>query len=295
MNLDQAQSLEAIAEHGSFSAAARALNKAQSAVSYDIKQLESRLGLDLFDRAGHRARLTPQGRAILEECRLLLARARRITSLADRFRDGWEPRLEVVIDGILPMDPIMGILKMLAEEKVPTRIQMKVEYLGGVQARFDMEKADIMLTKGFENDGSLISAPMAAIVCVLVAAPEHPLAQASRHRTLTLPDLQEHVELTVHDSSESNRSDDPHMFGGSRVFYLSDFHSKYRGLTMGLGFGWMPTYLVREDLAEGRLVELCYEAGSRFRFVPHMVHRINHPLGKTGRRFLALLEQLPPP
>ncbi len=56
-----------------------------------------------------------------------------------------EPRLLVIIDGILPLDPILDGLKTLAAEQVPTRIQVKVEFLSGVSTRFEREQGDLML------------------------------------------------------------------------------------------------------------------------------------------------------
>jgi DNA-binding transcriptional LysR family regulator len=74
------------------------------------------------------------------------------------------------------------------------------------------------------------------------------------------------------------------MFGGERVFYLSGFVLKKQALRMGLGFGWMPLYLIESDLAVGDLVELDYARGSRYRFTPHLVTRRDRPLGRTGQR-----------
>ena len=149
ITLDALEALEAIHRHGTFAGAAKALHKVQSAVSYAVKQLEDGLRVELFDRAGHRAVLTDEGRVVLEEARVLLARARRIETLAARFHEKWERRVEIVIDGILPMEPIMGVLRRMAEEGVPTHIQVKVEFLGGVQDRFEKDAADIMLAKEY--------------------------------------------------------------------------------------------------------------------------------------------------
>ncbi len=287
ISLDAIETLEAIQDTGSFAGAARRLHKVQSAVSYSIRQLESALGVTLFDRAGHRAELTEVGRAVLEEGRLLLSRARRLETLASRFQDHWEPRLEVVLDGILPIQPILQVLKRVADEAEPTRLQVKVEFLGGVQDRFEKDRADVMLVKDYTPSPSLIPHRLPEVEAVLVASREHPLARAEA--PLELADLHRHVEITVHDSSESRRLVNPHLFGGERVFYLSDFLTKKTALLLGLGFGWMPVYLVEEELASGALLELPYRAGSRFRFAPALVHPADRPLGRAGQRFLELL------
>jgi DNA-binding transcriptional LysR family regulator len=287
ISLDAVEALDAVVRHGSFAAAAKAMRKAQSAVSYGIKQLEEGLGVALFDRRGHRAVLTDAGQMVLEEGRLILARVKRVESLAARFHEDWEPRVEAVVDGIFPMQPVMAALKRIIDDGVPTSIQIKVEFLGGVQDRFEKDGADVMLVKDYVRSQGLVEHPLPDVEVILVAAAGHPLV--SGDGVLTLADLQRHVELTVHDSSESRRLVDTRLFGGQRVFFLSDFFTKKQAVMMGLGFGWMPMYLVRDELSRGVLREVPYQGGSRYAFAPKLVHPRDKPLGRAGAMLLALL------
>jgi DNA-binding transcriptional LysR family regulator len=287
ITLDAVEALDAVVRHGSFAAAAKAMHKAQSAVSYGIKQLEDGLGVALFDRAGHRAVLTDAGRMVVEEGRVILARVRRVESLAARFHEDWEPRVEAVIDGIFPMQPVMEALKRMADEGVPTSIQIKVEFLGGVQDRFEKDGADLMLVKDYVRTHRLVEHALPNVEVVLVAAAGHPLVSGAG--SLTLSDLQRHVELTVHDSSESRRLVDDRLFGSQRVFFLSDFFTKRQAVAMGLGFGWMPLFLVQDELSRGVLREVPYRGGSRYAFAPMLVHPRDKPLGRAGAMLLSLL------
>ncbi len=285
ITLDGIETLEAIQRTGSFAAAAAELHKVQSAVSYTIRQLEDGLGLALFDRSGHRARLTDAGRVVLEEGRLLLARARRLEHVAGQFGAGWEPRLQVVIDGILPQEPLLAALQALADEEVPTQIQLRVEFRSGVQRRFESEGADLMLVKDWHRSESLVAHALPELEVVLVAAAAHPLAQ---ERKLSLAELQRHVELTVR-GGEGAESGQLQLFGGARVFYLGDFFTKRQALSLGLGVGWMPLHRVEAALAAGGLRELAWDGGSRYRFAPMLVHRAQRPLGRAGQRLLEAL------
>ena len=289
MNIDlySLNIFDTVVKQGSFAKAATTLNTTQSAVSYQIRKLEERLGILLFDRSQHRARLTSTGEIVLEEGRKLLKGAHHIEMLAERFADGWEPHLKVVIDGILPIEPILQALKVMADEKIPTRIQVKVEFLGGVQYRFEKERADIMLVKDYQIDSSLQEYPLQEIEATLVAAREHPLATMKQ---IDLSVLYHYVELTVHDSSEQYIPDgDRMMFGGERIFYMSDFHSKKKALLLGLGFGWMPNFLIEDEMKENKLKEVDYRGGSRYQFQPMLVHRTEYSLGKAGKRFRELI------
>lgn len=73
MNLRQLRSLIAIAERGSFTAAAEAMGLSHSAVSLQMKALESELGVELIDRRHRPPRLTARGVAMVEQARRMAA------------------------------------------------------------------------------------------------------------------------------------------------------------------------------------------------------------------------------
>ncbi len=284
LDLDAMEALDAVVRCGGLARAAAELHKVPSAVSYQLRRLEQQLRVPLLDRAGYRVRLTPVGEAVLAQGRRLLAQARQVESLAREFADAWEPRLLVIVDGILPVKPALAAFKTLADEGAPTRFQLKVEFQRGVQFCFERDDADFMVVKDYEARPYLAAEELPTVECVLCVGPRHPLAA---RRAVSLDDLQDHVELSVQDSS--GRQDDPHGFGGERVFYLSGFDAKKEALLMGAGFGWMPLALVRTDLRARRLRELRYRGGSRYRFTPRLVHRLDRPPGRAGRRLAQLL------
>ena len=72
LDLDQLQSFCAIADCGSFTEAARRVNKTQSAVSMQIKRLEERLGQNLLSREGRGVSLTQHGEELYSRARKML-------------------------------------------------------------------------------------------------------------------------------------------------------------------------------------------------------------------------------
>lgn len=84
LDLDQLQSFCAIADCGSFTEAARRVNKTQSAVSMQIKRLEERLGDELFVRDGRTVLLTEAGEALYARARRML---RLNAEIVDMFSD----------------------------------------------------------------------------------------------------------------------------------------------------------------------------------------------------------------
>lgn len=291
LDIDTFQTLSAVIEEGSFARAAERLNRSQSAVSYKIKRLEEFLGGPVFDRSAYRATLTDSGRAIYREGEKLLRQMRHIESLAQQHQSGWEPRLDLVMDGALPMGPVLKALKVLEQERIPTAIQLHVEHLGGVQHRFGQTPAGIMLTKEFTPSPELAAEPLPEVANLLVVARDHPLASM---KEVSSAQLQSHVELTVRDSAQKEQSASvtgKPLFGGERVYFLSDFQQKRQALLMGLGFGWAPAYLIDEELAKGRLVVVDYPGNNRFQFVPQLVWRSGRESGPVTARLLDLLRQ----
>lgn len=81
MNLHAIEAFLAVSETGSFTAAARRLDKTQSAISQAIRQLEDELGVILFDRAARGIALTPAGDLLRGHAAHLVDDIRRMTSL----------------------------------------------------------------------------------------------------------------------------------------------------------------------------------------------------------------------
>ena len=278
LDLDALEALAAVVEHGGLARAAQKLHKAPSAVSYQLARLEEQLDLAVVDRSGYRLALTPAGEAIYAEAQRVLAQAERVTELARQFRHGYEPRITLIADGILPLAPVFTAVKAMGDARIPTRVQLKVEFLRGVQYRFDRDAADLMIVKDYDPRPDLIAEPLPAVTCVLCTASTHALAHLD---TVSRDALHDHVELSIQDSSEQGT--DHHLLGGERVLFLSGFLAKRDALRMGLGFGWMPMDLVQEDLANGTLAEVRYEGGPRYRFTPQLVRRSDRALGPAGR------------
>ena len=286
--LDQLLALDSIARTGTFAGAGEELHKVPSAISYLVRGLESSLGVEVFDRSRRKAELTRDGRRLLEAARDVLERARDFDGIAAQLRSGWESELHVVVDGALPMGPITRCLRRFADPAVPTLLRLDVEYQEGVVARFEDSPGDIALVLGFAGDGDQVgydALPLPDLELVLVASPEHPLAEGEA----TTERRAAHAELVVRDSSPKFEQQLKRSFLGSRnVVYLSDFHSKRIGLVDAAGYGWIPRHFVDADLAEGRLVELSVEP-NRWTYHPRIITRSGRRLGRAGELFVEVL------
>ncbi|ONG58023.1 LysR family transcriptional regulator [Pseudoroseomonas deserti] len=116
VSMEQLQAFVAAAETGSFSAAGRRLRKAQSAVSTQVANLETDLGLELFSRAGRNPALTAAGQRLLEEARVVLDRREHLIGVASSLERKVENRLVVAIDELYPEHALGALFADFARE-----------------------------------------------------------------------------------------------------------------------------------------------------------------------------------
>src|ERR1700754_5215408 len=88
LNLDQLRALEVVADTGSFTAAALRLNLSQSAISLQIKELETRFGVRLLDRLGKKAFATPAGQEAIDHARRIALQSDALSAALSRYREG---------------------------------------------------------------------------------------------------------------------------------------------------------------------------------------------------------------
>lgn len=141
LTLDQLRVLVTIADVGSFSAAGRQLSRTQSAISQAVNTLESVQGVLLFDRSGHRPRLTEIGRVLADQARRVLATANKFEAVAASTRAGLEPELALAIDPLIPTDPLIESLRALNASFPDLGVTFSTEGLGGSLRRLRSQSA----------------------------------------------------------------------------------------------------------------------------------------------------------
>ncbi|TVP54062.1 MAG: LysR family transcriptional regulator, partial [Halomonadaceae bacterium] len=131
ITLDALRVLDAIARRGSFAAAAESLHRVPSAVSYTVHKLEEDLAVAIFDRTGHRATLTASGKYLLEQGRYLLEAAETLAQTTREVAQGWETRLRVAVDTLLPVEATYAAIRAFNALSVPVELQIMEEVFAG--------------------------------------------------------------------------------------------------------------------------------------------------------------------
>ena len=114
--IEQLRAFVTAAEKGSFSAAGRAMGKAQSVVSTHIAMLEDSLGVELFDRSSRSPVLTQAGRALLPEAHAVLRQSHRFDSCAIAQYSGEAVQLNIVVSHGVPFQGISEGMASLSEK-----------------------------------------------------------------------------------------------------------------------------------------------------------------------------------
>lgn len=194
LKIDEIRSFVAVAETGSFSAAARNLKRAQSVVSMHIAGFEAELGYKLFDRTPKPV-LTAQGRELLVGAKRVLVEADRLQNRALTLGETQTPSIYMGIDLVLEAPVMIDLLRLFAKSFPSVRLQ--IENISGSEAKWFFTKTAMNLALVFSSDPSLESdeyilghSPLSIVV-----AKNHPLAAIDRP---TVDDLRRYRQIVVH-------------------------------------------------------------------------------------------------
>ena len=254
LSLDALQILDAIDRRGSFAAAGKALHKVPSTISYTVSKLEEDLGVQLFDRVGPRAHLTPAGEALLEEGRHLLRAARELEMRVRRVASGWEAELTVAVDSMFVPALLAEDVRAFTAVAEQTRMRLISESLSGTWEALLDRRADLLVGAAGEgpSGGGYVVEPMGVVRFVFAVAPSHPLAAASE--PLGREQLAAHCAIAVADSARRLLPRTVGLLMGQETVTVPDMVSKFRLQCAGLGFGFLPEPCVQRAVAQGRLV-----------------------------------------
>jgi DNA-binding transcriptional LysR family regulator len=291
LTLDQLRVLVTIAETGSFSAAGRKLQRAQSAISHAVQSLENMQRVELFDRSGRAPVLTEAGRSLVGQARQVLRQAELFERTASSIAGGLEAELTFSVDSMVPSEPVIRCLAALQQRFPDLAVTLFTEALGGAERRVRSGSAALGLCLLFPVAAQDLQAyPVTSIELVPVAAPSHPLAQETRR--LEREVLAEHVQLVLTDPE--NQGGPSYSVVSPRVWRFVDLGRRLDFLLAGFGWATMPLHLVEGHLRDGTLKKLPIEdpailPGS----IPiYAAHQRDRRLGPAARSLLDDLQAL---
>ena len=259
---DSLAMLQAIAETGSFAAAARSLGLVPSALTYRVRQIEDALDVLLFDRSSRQAQPTEAGHALLHEGARLLQEIDAVAHRVKRVATGWEPQLTIVIDGVVARTPVFELVEAFYAMNPPTTLKIKDGILSGTLEALTSGQADLAIgiAVNASNASELQTREIGPMDFVFAVAPHHALA----HLPEPLSDevLLQHRLIAVADSGvRSNVSYG--VVNGQDVLTVDSMQAKVEAQVRGIGGGFLPRGMVQAYLDAGLLVTRQVQRGNR--------------------------------
>ncbi len=286
LTLDQMRVFVAVAEAGSFRAAAKRLMRVQSAVSHAIGNLESQLEVQLFDRSGQRPRLSPAGATLLADIRVLLLKADAVRARARGLGQGVELEIVLAVDPQFPL-PVAGkALHALCDSYPTVAFRILSTPLGSSFDALLDGHCDLAITGIDLAHPAIELESLMTVRRVAVAAAHHPLAVLGKRRidTSTLAD---HIQIVGEDLSARTSGRDFGVVSPAR-WRVADNMTKHALIRAGIGWGSLPLWLIERELREETLVRLpvaAFGEAGETTLQTYLARRADRPLGPAACAF----------
>lgn len=287
-SLDDMAIFVAVVEAGGFTRASSRLGLRKSTVSRRVADLEDRLGTRLLERTTRSLRLTEAGAEYYRRASRVVEEARDIErALADTL-SAPHGVLRIATTQVLGEMFLVPVIAQYLHRHPRTEVELSFS-----QRRVDLmaEDFDLAVRAGALSDSSLVARKLGTARSDCVASPRY---LAARGTPQAPGELQDHDCVVLH-SDRGTRAEWP--FSGpdgitnlpikSRL-RVSSMRACQSALCEGFGIGRLPTFLVAEDVREGRLVPVL-PAWSPPGQPLHAVYPSSRHLTPKVRAFLDLL------
>jgi len=243
-----------IADAGNISRAARSLGLSVPMASRHLRWLEEELGVPLMRRTTHRLDLTEAGTELVARARVILAS---VEEAREIVRPGPGVAGHVVVSapvsfGVHRLSPL---LPSLFEKHPRLRVEIRLEDHVVDLLADGVDVAIRALSGPRADSSSLVTRRLATYARLLCASPQLVAARGPIESVAALA----HVPCVVHRGASSwtfetqNGAESVTVDGALRT---NNFLVARDAVLAGLGVGWLPEYVVAEDLRKRRLVRV---------------------------------------
>ena len=256
MELKNLRTFQAVVDQGTYEKAAQALGYTQSTVSVHIQQLEDELGVPLFERVGRRMALTQVGEQALAQAREVLYAADRLTSVVQEGQR-LTGTLRVDMPETMLCYQFAPVIKAFRAQAPHVRLILRnrSNLLTAESLRDGVCDLGLVITAEWHRDVLLIEDTGVRMDVALLAAPDF------AEPDFVTPHQQKAVSL-ITDESDSLFRRRLEAYLRERDIVLDETIELWgteaikRCVMENLGVAYLPRGAVREELAQGRLVEL---------------------------------------
>lgn len=250
--MDDLAAFAVLLEAGSFTRAAERLGCSKGQLSKRMRQLEQGLGATLLHRTTRRLDLTAAGAALLPEAQALLAQATRARQAVQRLQEDISGRVRITVPVSLGETFFDALLLEFTRRHPDVRVELD---LSNSYRDLVTEGYDLGVRSGPHLDERLVARPLFSLEEITCAAP----AYLARHGEPQAPaDLAGHQCLlnTHYAGFEEWLYHRQHQL--ERVSVAGNLASNHYSLLKkaalsGAGIARLPSYMLHDELADGRL------------------------------------------
>ncbi|MCA8882567.1 MAG: LysR family transcriptional regulator [Rhodobacteraceae bacterium] len=260
LTLKQLRALTAVAEHGSITAAAQALSLTAPAVHTQLKSLETALDAPVLSRGGSGhggAQLTAEGQAVLRAARSVEVA---LTSCAEQVRALRHGQRGLVVLGVVSTGKYFApaLVKRLRDALPDVDVILKVGNRGWMIEALQDRSVELAIMGRPPRQPSVAATPLGEHPHVIIAPPDHPLAQGVVDPARFLDET-----FVVREEGSGTRILMTRYLGGIgdetpvRMLEMGSNETIKQAVMAGLGIALISQHTVTEELRSGRLVSLC--------------------------------------
>lgn len=294
ITLDALEVIEAIGRLGTFSLAGQELHKAPSSLSYVVQKLESDLGITVFDRSGHRVRLTKSGRILLEEGRQMLRNATALEERTRRAEAGWESELKIALDAMVPFEAMLPFISDFQSDNAYTRLSFSQDTPDNNWKALSSGWVDLIIGALGEPPAveGLFTVATGSLKSVFVVSPKHYLASVREPVECSV--LWQHQFVAVSAPGDTRYGIYEPLVEGQKHIGVPNLDAKVKVIVAGIACGYLPSCVAQSYLEAGSLVSrrLSEERPPRPLHLAWRGKELGHALGWWIERREALTQAL---
>ncbi|WP_413112334.1 LysR family transcriptional regulator [Thaumasiovibrio sp. DFM-14] len=286
ISFEQVQAFVAVADTGSFSAAAKTLGKHRTTLGQVISNLEIEINMNLFDRSARYPTLTEQGKVLYQQAKALNAASSAFEQLCLYQEKGVETDLTIYYSVQLPEQLIADIMTQLRERYQQVKVHWLRSTNSDILSALQRNEADLAIVV-CPNGNSITSIDfryLSNIPYTVCASPSF----LAKEKPAGFADLQYLHQLVL---------DDYYHSGIARSVCVSNHIQRFDSLQVLLhllssGEGWavLPSHCVERAIKAGELQELCLEELSTALRFPVVLWQAVKSMGPVASYLIELIK-----
>ena len=288
LTIRQLRVFEAVATHLSFTKAAEELYLSQPAVSMQIKQLEENVGLPLFEKLGKKIHLTEAGKELHHYGRTIFKQLEEMEEVLESMKGLSRGRLDIAVASTVNYFAPRA-LGAFSRHYPGVKLTLEVTNRENLMRMLDQNVKDLVLMGKPPSDIDLEAEPFMENPLVVIAPPNHPLAQ---EKNISLKRIAQETFL-MREPGSGTRQAMVRFFKSKNIeikkgMEMTRNEAIKQAVRAGLGLGVVSVHTIELEIESKRLVILDVEDFpiQRKWFIVHRSGKRLSPSAKAFHDFL---------